>query len=127
MGWSLPVSAGTLPGIRPESANLYRNVVTVLHRLLARLWPFRRGRKIGVRPNGAESFIVTIDQRTYWVHAQPLPNSPRGYLVRASDTRDITHAPTVVAAPPAPEQILPEVRRRLSEYFAQDRSAVTFS
>lgn len=81
----------------------------------------------GVRPNGPESFVIAIGPRSYWVHAQRLASDPPHVLVRTSDIRDITHSVTVVAAPPAPDAILPEVRRRLLEYFTTLATTVTFS
>ncbi len=81
----------------------------------------------GVRPNGPESFVIAIGPRSYWVHAQRLRSDPPHFLVRTSDIRDITHSVTVVSAPPAPDAILPEVRRRLSEYFTRLDTTVTFS
>lgn len=91
------------------------DLITRLRAFLDRLWPARR--RSGVRAAGRESFIIAIGRRSYWVHARPEHSDAPGYVVWASDARDITDAPTIVAAPPAAPAALPEIRRRLEAYF----------
>lgn len=95
-----------------------------LRALLDRLWPACR--HSGVRAAGRESFIIAIDRRSYWVHARPEGADRPGFVVWASDARDITDAPTVVAAPPAAPTALPEIRRRLEAYFEAASIRVTY-
>lgn len=95
-----------------------------LRALLARLWPARR--HSGVRAAGQESFIIAIGRRSYWVHARPEHQDAPGYVVWTSDARDITDAPTIVAAPPAAPAALPEIRRRLEAYFEAASIRVTY-
>jgi hypothetical protein len=96
-------------------------------RLLDRLSPVRRllG-STGVRAMGSNALVVTIDARSYWVSAQRQSSHRRGYRVVTSDIRDITDVPTVVAAPPAPAAVVPEVQRRIEAHFARTRDPVTY-
>jgi hypothetical protein len=98
--------------------------VSLLRRLFHRLLPSRLG--TGVRPLGQEAFVIAIGPRSYWVHARRQATRPAEYLVWTSDIRDITRAPTIVAAPPASEEIVPEVKRRLRSYFEGSRLRVRY-
>jgi len=101
--------------------------VNILRRLLGLFSPARRlFDATGVRLMGPSSLLVTIQGRSYWVHAQLLRTRPPEYRVDASDIRDITDAPTVVAAPPASADAVPEIRRRLEDYFTRSRVRVTY-
>ncbi len=100
------------------------DLITRLRTLLDRLWPARR--RSGVRAAGRESFIIVIGRRSYWVHARPEGVDPPGYVVWVSDARDITDAPTIIAAPPAAPAALPEIRRRLEVYFEAAAIRVTY-
>jgi|AP12_2_1047962.scaffolds.fasta_scaffold42171_2 hypothetical protein len=75
---------------------------------------------------GPNSLLVAIDDRSYWVHAQIQREEPLEYRVYTSDIRDITNAATVVAAPPAAANVVPEVRKRLDTYFTRSRARVTY-
>lgn len=98
-----------------------------LRRLLNRLLPSRRlFNSTGVRPMGPTSLVVAVGARSYWVHAQLQRGNPMEYRVVTSDIRDITDAATVVAAPPAAANVVPEVARRLDMYFVQSRAKVTY-
>jgi hypothetical protein len=88
-----------------------------LDRLVDRFRRERRRRGSGVRPSGRESLLVAIGPRTFWVQARREAPTAE-YVVWASDVRDITDAATVISAPPAAPATVPEVRRRLEEYFA---------
>ena len=102
-------------------------LVNILRRLLNLVSPARRlFDATGVRPMGPNSLLVTIKGRSYWVHAQLLRTRPLEYRVDASDIRDITDAPTVVAAPPASADAVPEIRRRLDDYFTRARTRVIY-
>jgi hypothetical protein len=79
-----------------------------------------------VRTVGPNSLVVDIDDRSYWVHAQIPTQDRHEYQVWTSDIRDITNAPSVVAAPPAAEAVVPDVKRRLEAHFAQSRIAVRY-
>jgi hypothetical protein len=101
--------------------------VNILRRLLHLLSPAGRlFRSTGVRRMGPSSLLVAIDARSYWVHVQVLREAPLECRVDTSDIRDITNAATVVAAPPASASAVPEVRRRLQDYFARSRTRVTY-
>ncbi len=81
------------------------------------LWPF--GRRDGVRMLGRESFSVELEGGTYWVHAERQESGRGGWVFWTSDVRDLTAAPTSIAAPPAPDTVIPEVQRRLAAYCAR--------
>lgn len=101
--------------------------MSFFRRLLDRFTPAGRlSGSTGVRPNGPNSHVVTIADRSYWVQSQLQSTQPLEYWVRTSDVRDITNSVTVVAAPPAPEKVVPEVRRRLEEYFRQSGAKVSY-
>ncbi len=101
--------------------------MSFLRRLRALFSPARRlFNSTGVRPTGPNSLVVAVNDRSYWVQAQLKPGSPPEYHVWASDIRDITHAPSVAAAPPAPAEANTEVRTRLQTYFARSRVKVTY-
>ncbi len=87
-----------------------------LDRLVERFRQKRRQRSSGVSLTGKESLLIAIGPRTYWVQARRAPPDT-GYVVWTSDVRDITDAATVISAPPAAASAVPEVRRRLEEYF----------
>jgi hypothetical protein len=83
-------------------------------------------RRSGVQRSGRDSLRVTIAGRSYWVHAR-FPETPGGeYVVWISNVRDITSAPTVVAAPPAAEPAIPEVKRRISQFVAAANGRVRY-
>ncbi|TFG51639.1 MAG: hypothetical protein E4H38_01135 [Gemmatimonadales bacterium] len=101
--------------------------MNILRRLLHLFSPARRlFSSTGVRPMGPNSLRVTINDRSYWVHVQILREPPLEYRVYTSDIRDITNAPTVVAAPPAAATVVPEVRKHLDTYFTRSRIRVTY-
>jgi hypothetical protein len=101
--------------------------VNLLRRILARLLPRSLvSRRSGVHRAGRDSLVIAIEGRSYWVHAR-LPEAPGGeYVVWTSDVRDITSAPTIVAAPPAAEPAIPEVKRRLSQFVAAENGRVRY-
>jgi hypothetical protein len=83
-------------------------------------------RRTGVRLAGRESLIIAIAGRSYWVQAR-VPQVPGGeYVVWMSDVRDLTSAPTIIAAPPAAEAALPEIKRRVSQFVAESNGRVRF-
>lgn len=100
--------------------------MNLFRRLVDHLWPGRLLTSTGVRRIGRDSLTVAIGGRSYWVHAELRTERPLEYVVWTSDIRDITNAPTIVAAPPAPEGAVPEVRERLKEYFTRSRAAVNY-
>ena len=100
--------------------------MSLLRRLLNRLRPTGWGPGSGVRRTGPESFVVAIGDRSYWVHAEQRNAQPPEYVVWTSDVRDITHSATVVAAPPASAEVVPEVARRLGDYFGGAGTRVTY-
>jgi hypothetical protein len=101
--------------------------VRFVRRLLDLLSPARRlFGSTGVRRTGPTSLLVTVDDRSYWVHVQTVREAPPECRVDTSDIRDITNTATVVAAPPASASAVPEVRRRLQDYFTRSRIKVTY-
>jgi hypothetical protein len=83
-------------------------------------------RRTGVQRVGRDSLVITIEGRSYWVHAR-VPDHPGGeYVVATSDVRDITNSPTIVAAPPAAAGAIPEVTRRLEQYLAVTKATVRY-
>ncbi len=98
-----------------------------LRRLLARLTQaHRRFASAGVRPMGANSLLVAIDGRSYWIQAERQSGQSPEWRVWISDVRDITNAATVVAAPPAATDAVLEVRRRLDSYFSKSTTRVQY-
>ncbi|MDX2121951.1 MAG: hypothetical protein SF070_12975 [Gemmatimonadota bacterium] len=96
---------------------MFDRVAQYLRGLLDRLRKARRRSGAGVRAAGRASYLITIGRRSYWVHARPDNQDAPGCVVWTSDARDITDAPTIIAAPPAAPAALPEIRRRLAAYF----------
>lgn len=95
--------------------------------LLRSLWPGGRlFRSTGVRPAGPHSLVVAIGDRSYWVQVRRETGSPGVMQVWTSDVRDISRAATVVAAPPAPAEVVPEVHRRLEAYFSSSAVPVRY-
>lgn len=100
--------------------------MSLLRRLLDRLTPGIRLGSAGVRPVGTNSLLVAIADRSYWVQAELQAGPPPEYRVWASDVRDVTHAATVIAAPPAPADAARQVRQRLEHYFSRSGVPVTY-
>lgn len=101
--------------------------MNIFRRLVERLVPVGElFDKSGVRPMGQGALVVEVNDRSYWVRAERRAGTPAQYRVATSDVRDITDAPTIVAAPPAAESAVPEVIRRLDMYFARTRAQVTY-
>ncbi len=101
--------------------------MNLFRRLIARLSPARRlFGSTGVRTMGANSLLVAIEDRSYWVQAEIKPGQPSEYRVWTSDVRDITNAATVVAAPPAGTDAVIAVRQRLEAYFSKSGVRVTY-
>jgi hypothetical protein len=101
-------------------------IVNLFRRLIGHFWPGRLLGSTGVRRIGRDSLMVAIGDRSYWVHAELRTERPLEYVVWTSDIRDITNAPTIVAAPPAPEVAVPEVSKRLDAYFTRSRAVVSY-
>jgi hypothetical protein len=100
--------------------------MSFLRQLLDRLRPGRWDSSRAVRRTGPESLVVTLGDRSYWVHTEQRSVQPPAYVVWTSDVRDITHSPTVVSAPPASADLVIEVARRLQAYFEGASASVTY-
>jgi hypothetical protein len=114
------VSRRTAFNLGPSSLSFLRGLLNHLSQVR------RRFISTGVRSMGPNSLVVQVDHRSYWVRAQVPTDQSLEYHVWTSDIRDITNAATVVAAPPAPAAVVPEVRERLAAHFDHSRVKVRF-